>query len=106
VVAEAANGPTNLEADAILNEKGIDMIPDVLCNAGGVIVSYFEWVQNKKCEIWELTEVDEKLEGIIKPAFRRVSDFAESHQVTMRTAAMACALDRLRSAYQQREIFP
>jgi glutamate dehydrogenase (NAD(P)+) len=106
VVAEAANGPTNLEADIILNEKGIDMIPDILCNAGGVIVSYFEWVQNKKCEVWELTEVDEKLEGIIKPAFLRVSDFSESHQVTMRTAAMACALERLRDAYLQREIFP
>ena len=106
VVAEAANGPTSLEADAILQEKEVDVIPDVLCNAGGVIVSYFEWVQNKKCEVWSLTEVDEKLEGIIRPAFRRVLDFAVNHQVSMRTAAMACALERLRRAYMQREIFP
>jgi glutamate dehydrogenase (NAD(P)+) len=106
VIAEAANGPVSLEADDILEEKGIEIIPDILCNSGGVIVSYFEWVQNKNSESWDLLEVDSRLERIIKPAFRRVFDMAEERQIPTRTAAMACALNRIRSAYLQRQIFP
>jgi glutamate dehydrogenase (NAD(P)+) len=106
LVAEAANGPTTLEADQALESRGIDVIPDILCNAGGVVVSYFEWVQNKKSEHWELEEVDRKLETKLKKAFRRVWAFRHEHRVSARTAAFAVALDRIRSAYKQREIFP
>jgi glutamate dehydrogenase (NAD(P)+) len=106
VIAEAANGPTTLEADEVLAENGVDVIPDILCNAGGVIVSYFEWVQNKKCEEWELDEVDAKLERRIKPAFRRVFEMAAERSLTWRTAAMASAITRIRDAYVQRQIFP
>ncbi len=106
LVAEAANGPTTLAADQLLESRGIDVIPDILCNAGGVVVSYFEWVQNKKSEHWELDEVDSKLEAKIKKAFRRVWGFRHEHRVSARTAAFAVALERIRSAYKQREIFP
>jgi glutamate dehydrogenase (NAD(P)+) len=106
LVAEAANGPTTLGADAVLESRGIDMVPDILCNAGGVCVSYFEWVQNKKSEHWDLEEVDRKLEAKIKKAFRRVWAFKSERNTSSRTAAFAVALERIRSAYLQREIFP
>ncbi|RMH44375.1 MAG: Glu/Leu/Phe/Val dehydrogenase [Deltaproteobacteria bacterium] len=106
VVAEAANGPTTLEAEKVLYDKGIDVIPDILCNSGGVIVSYFEWVQNKKSEHWELEEVDAKLAQKIKKAFHRVFDLARERKVTARTAAYASALERIRAAYVQRQVFP
>ena len=106
VVAEAANGPTTLIADQILADKGIAMIPDILCNAGGVIVSYFEWVQNKKSENWELSEVDSKLERLIKGAYRRVIKLKNDRGLSPRTAAFAVALGRIRAAYVQRQVFP
>lgn len=105
-VAEAANGPLTLEADDTLFGKGVDIIPDILCNSGGVIVSYFEWVQNKNNEEWDLETVDTKLEKRIKAAFGRVFKTVEERKITSRTAAMACALQRIRAAYVQREIFP
>jgi glutamate dehydrogenase (NAD(P)+) len=106
VVAEAANGPTTLVAEQILADKGIAIIPDILCNAGGVIVSYFEWVQNKKSEHWELSEVDTKLERLIKGAYRRVAKLQNDRGMSARTAAFAVALGRIRAAYQQRLVFP
>jgi glutamate dehydrogenase (NAD(P)+) len=106
LVAEAANGPTTLAADALLESRGIELIPDILCNAGGVCVSYFEWVQNKKSEHWELEEVDRKLEAKIKKAFRRVWAFKSERKVTSRTSAFAVSLERIRAAYLQREVFP
>jgi len=106
LVAEAANGPTTLAADEVLESRGIDVIPDILCNAGGVCVSYFEWVQNKKSEHWDLEEVDRKLETKIKNAFRRVSTWKSERNLSSRTAAFAVALERIRAAYLQREIFP
>jgi len=106
VVAEAANGPTTIEADAILADKGIDVIPDILCNAGGVIVSYYEWVQNKRSEHWELEEVDGKLARKMKGAYRRVLHAKERYGCSTRTAAFAAGLERIRAAYIQRQVFP
>jgi len=79
MVVEGANGPTNIEGDKILQEKGILVLPDVLCNAGGVIVSYFEWLQNKRSEFWDLEEVDAKLRKQILGAYRRVRDAARTY---------------------------
>jgi glutamate dehydrogenase (NAD(P)+) len=106
LVAEAANGPTNPEADAIIQEKGIDVIPDILCNAGGVTVSYFEWVQNKKSESWELEEVDRKLGVKMRHAWREVRHVRQSDGHSTRRAAYIVALRRLQMAYRERGIFP
>jgi glutamate dehydrogenase (NAD(P)+) len=106
LVAEGANGPTDPEGDAILQERGIDVIPDVVCNAGGVIVSYFEWLQNKQSEYWELDEVDRKLHAKITGAYDRVRDTARQRQVDWRTAAYIVALTHLETVYKERGIFP
>jgi glutamate dehydrogenase (NAD(P)+) len=106
LVAEGANGPTDPEGDLILRERGIDVIPDVLCNSGGVIVSYFEWLQNKRAESWELGEVDAKLQKRIASAYQQVRDKARELNVDWRTAAYVIALSRLEAVYRQRGIFP
>jgi glutamate dehydrogenase (NAD(P)+) len=106
LVAEGANGPTDLEGNRILQEKGISVLPDILCNAGGVIVSYFEWLQNKRSEFWDLEEVDGKLHKIITNAYERVANEAKSLSADWRTAAYVIALSRLQSVYMGRGIFP
>jgi len=106
LVAEAANGPTTPQGDAILRDRGVDVIPDILCNCGGVIVSYFEWLQNKRSEFWELDEVDSKLRKRISAAYRRVRDATERHGTDWRTAAHIVALSRLEAVYKERGIFP
>lgn len=106
LVAEGANGPTDPDGDRILREKGIDLIPDVLCNAGGVIVSYFEWLQNKRSEFWDLEEVDSKLHRKIIGGYKRVREAAEQHDIDWRTAAYVVALKRLEVVYTERGIFP
>ncbi len=106
MVVEGANGPTNIEGDKILQEKGILVLPDVLCNAGGVIVSYFEWLQNKRSEFWDLEEVDAKLRKQILGAYRRVRDAAQTYNTDWRTAAYIVALARLERVYKERGIFP
>jgi len=106
LVAEGANGPTDPEGDAILQERGIDVLPDVLCNAGGVIVSYFEWLQNKRSEFWDLEEVDGKLHRKIVAGYERVRDTAREHNIDWRTAAYIVALSRLETVYKERGIFP
>jgi glutamate dehydrogenase (NAD(P)+) len=106
LVAEGANGPTDEEGDKVLRRKKIDVIPDILCNSGGVIVSYFEWLQNKRSEFWELEEVDGKLKKIIVSAYERVRDAAEKYKVDWRTAAQIVALYRLEMVYKERGIFP
>jgi glutamate dehydrogenase (NAD(P)+) len=106
LVAEGANGPTDPDGDAILAEKGIDVLPDVLCNAGGVVVSYFEWLQNKRSEFWDLEEVDSKLYKKIVSAYQRVRDAVRAYDTDWRTAAYIIALNRLAKVYKERGIFP
>lgn len=106
LVAEGANGPTDPDGDLILEEKGIDLLPDVLCNAGGVIVSYYEWLQNKRSEFWELEEVDGKLQRRLLVAYGRVRDTARRVGTDWRTAAYMIALSRLERVYKERGIFP
>jgi glutamate dehydrogenase (NAD(P)+) len=106
LVAEGANGPTDPEGDAILAKRGINVLPDVLCNSGGVIVSYFEWLQNKRSEYWDLEEVDTKLYKKIVPAYHRVRETADKYRVDWRTAAYIVALTRLEKVYKERGIFP
>ncbi len=106
LVAEGANGPTEPEGDKALQRRNIDVIPDILCNAGGVIVSYFEWLQNKRSEFWEEEEIDQKLKKIIISAYERVRAAAEKHKVDMRTAAQIVAISRLEMVYKERGIFP
>ncbi len=106
LVAEGANGPTDPDGDRILRERGIDLLPDILCNSGGVIVSYFEWLQNKRSESWELQEVDCKLYKRIVAAYGRVRETARQYDVDWRTAAYVVALARLEKVYKERGIFP
>jgi len=106
LVAEGANGPTDPDGDAILEEKGIDVLPDILCNAGGVTVSYFEWLQNKRSEFWELEEVDTKLHRMMVNAYKRVQDTAKKFNTDWRTAAYIVAFNRLGKVYKERGIFP
>jgi glutamate dehydrogenase (NAD(P)+) len=106
LVAEGANGPTNPDGDAVLIEKGIALLPDILANAGGVVVSYFEWLQNKRAEFWDLEEVDGKLLKIMTRAYERVRDTAKEFDTDWRTAAYIVALRRLEHVYKERGIFP
>jgi glutamate dehydrogenase (NAD(P)+) len=106
VVAEGANGPTYPEAEAILQDRGIDVLPDILVNSGGVMVSYFEWLQNKRSERWDLEEVSRRLEAGMKRTYGIVRDYAEERKVDLRTAAYSIALDRIEKAYSERGIFP
>ena len=99
-VVELANGPTTPEADVILAENGVVVVPDVLANAGGVTVSYFEWDQNVKGEHWSEAEVLEKLEAIMVQAFDTVWDTSASYNVPMRTGAFVGAIERIRDAMQ------
>jgi glutamate dehydrogenase (NAD(P)+) len=106
IVIEGANGPTDIDGDRIMLEKGIRVLPDVLANAGGVIVSYFEWLQNKRSEFWDLDEVDARLHKQILGAYRRVRDCVRTYETDWRTAAYIVALGRLEKVYKERGIFP
>jgi glutamate dehydrogenase (NAD(P)+) len=106
VIAEGANGPTTPEADEILNEKGVFVIPDVLCNAGGVTVSYLEWVQDLQSFFWPVEEINAKLQTLITNAFSHVMACAESRSVTPREAALILAIQRISDAMVLRGIYP
>ncbi|MFX1519032.1 MAG: Glu/Leu/Phe/Val dehydrogenase [Promethearchaeota archaeon] len=106
VVVEAANGPTTPKADHILNDKGIIVVPDVLANAGGVIVSYFEWVQDVQAYLWPEEEVTKRLEQVILKAYNEVLKRATEEKISMRMAAYENAVQRLAKAIQLRGFFP
>jgi glutamate dehydrogenase (NAD(P)+) len=105
-VVEGANGPTTPEADVILAAKGVKVVPDILANAGGVIVSYFEWVQDLQFYFWEENEVNERLHRVITRAYRDVDKTAEQHGISMREAAMVLAVGRVEEASRIRGIYP
>jgi len=106
MVVEAANGPTTAAADAILAERGVYLVPDILANAGGVIVSYFEWVQDLQSFFWEESEVNQRLQRIISAAFAEVTAVAEARSLRLREAAYVVALQRVVDAIRLRGIYP
>ena len=106
LVIEAANGPTTPEAEVLLAEKGIPVVPDILANAGGVIVSYFEWLQNKSFQYWTEEEVDNRLRSTVWDAHDAVLVMKRKLACTRREAAYAVALERLADVYDRRGIFP
>jgi len=106
IVCEGANGPTTLEADAILDDRGILVLPDVLANAGGVIVSYFEWVQGLQEYFWKENEVNERLNDIITRAFTETWQTHEDRGISMRQAAYALAVGRVSEATVTRGLYP
>lgn len=106
ILAEGANGPTTIEANEILNDKGVFTIPDILANSGGVIVSYFEWVQGMQSFFWSEKDVNNKLWEIISNAFTRVYDFHQEKKVDMRLSAFAVSIEHLSKAMLYRGFFP
>jgi glutamate dehydrogenase (NAD(P)+) len=106
ILAEGANGPTTLEADAILADRGIHVIPDILANAGGVTVSYFEWVQDAQMFFWTEEEVNQRLIQIMARAYRAVAEVAKSERIDLRTAALIRGITRVKEAKRRRGVFP
>jgi glutamate dehydrogenase (NAD(P)+) len=105
VICEGANGPTSAGADRILEERGAFIIPDILANAGGVTVSYFEWVQDRMAYFWDEASVNERLEGVMTRAFRDVLSVAQRHGVNMRVAAYMLAIERVAAVHRLRGLY-
>ena len=106
LVLEGANGPTGSAADDILAERGILVVPDVICNAGGVTVSYFEWVQDFSSFFWTEDEINVRLDKIMVGALKNIWDTADHHKISLRTATFAVACQRILSARQERGLYP
>ena len=106
LVLEGANGPTLAAADDVLSDRGILVVPDVICNAGGVTVSYFEWVQDFSSFFWTDEEINARLDTILVEALRRIWDEADKHAISLRTATFAVACERVLLARQQRGLYP
>ena len=106
VLVEGANGPTTFEADAILQERGVHVVPDILANAGGVIVSYLEWVQDLQWFFLDVDEVHTRLQDVMHRAFTEVWSTAERREIDLRSAAYLLAVQRVANAISQRGIFP
>jgi glutamate dehydrogenase (NAD(P)+) len=105
MICEGANGPTTAAADSILDEKGIFVVPDILANAGGVTVSYFEWVQDRMGYFWSEADVNERLGGIMTRSFQDVLSLAKQHKVNMRTAAYMLSISRVATVHRLRGIY-
>lgn len=106
LIIEGANGPTTPEADAILKENGVVVVPDILANAGGVTVSYFEWIQGLQHYFWDLSEVVARLERVMEQAFSRVADLSEKEGITLRAAALMLGVGRVANAIRLRGVYP
>jgi glutamate dehydrogenase (NAD(P)+) len=105
IICEGANGPTSATADQILQDKGILVIPDILANAGGVTVSYFEWVQDRGGYFWDEETVNSRLERIMVESFNEVAGMAARHSVSMRIAAYMVAIDRVAKVHRLRGMY-
>jgi glutamate dehydrogenase (NAD(P)+) len=105
IMIEGANGPTTAPADPIIDSKGIFVIPDILANAGGVTVSYFEWVQDRQGFFWRENEVNERLKDVMTHSFDEIVRYAEAHKVNNRIAAYMVAIDRVARALKLRGIY-
>jgi glutamate dehydrogenase/leucine dehydrogenase len=106
MIVEAANGPTTPEADRVFRDRGIFVVPDILANAGGVTVSYFEWVQDLMAFFWSEEEINSRLEQVMVRSFRGVKKMSEDYQVDMRTAANMVAIKKVADATRIRGIYP
>jgi len=106
IIVEGANAPTTPEANEILNDKGVFVVPDILANAGGVVVSYFEWIQGVQAFFWSEDEVNHQLQRVMDSAFGEVLEMSQREEVDMRNAAYMLAIKRIADAMEARGIFP